>query len=140
MYNDRFDKELIDYLLIYFESQKVEQLNVTSFIVGDNIYQIRFENKEMVLQFFYEREHEHCEAQIRITNILLKGTLRNKGLSKNLINNLLRYCHNHGDMSLWIYELINRSWKEYLVAHGARVFQEESRLEGAILLICNTIN
>ena len=131
MYNDIFDKELIDYLLMYFQSQKVDQLNVTSFIVGDNIYQIRFENEEVVLQFFYEKESNDCEAQIRITNILLNGKMRNKGLSKNLINNLLDYCHNHGDMSLW---------KEYLVQHGAIVYQEESLLEGAVLLIRDTIN
>jgi GNAT superfamily N-acetyltransferase len=139
MYNDIFDKELIDYLSVFFQSQKVEQLNVTSFIVGENIYQIRFENEEMVLQFFYEKEDESCEAQIRITNILLKGKLKNKGLSKNLLNNLIQYCHNHGEMSLWIYELINQSWKNYLVKHGARIYQEESLLEGAALLICDEI-
>lgn len=140
MYNDIFDKELIDYLLIYFQSQKVEQLNMTSFLVGDNIYQIRFENNEMVLQLLYEKESEDCEAQIRITNILLMGKLKNKGLSKDLINNLFDYCHDHGDMSLWIYELINQSWKDYLVQHGARVIQEEKLFEGAILWIPNRIN
>jgi len=140
MYNDTFDKELIDYLLMYFQSQKADQLNITSFIVGENIYQIRFENDEVILQFFYEKESKDCEAQIRITNILLKGKMRNKGLSKSLINNLLDYCQDHGDMSLWIYELINQSWKEYLVQHGAIVYQEESLFEGAILLIRDTIN
>ena len=140
MYNNIFDKELIDYVLNYFELQKVGQINVISSIVGVNIYQIRFENEYMVLQLFYEQESEDCEAQIRITNILLKGELRNKGISKHLINSLFDYCHNHGDMSLWIYELINRSWKEYLTQNGAKVFQEESMYEGAIVLICNKID
>lgn len=140
MYNNNFDKELIDYLSIFFQSQKIEQpLSVRSLIVGDNVYKIRFESDEMVLQLLYEKESGDCEAQIRITNILLKGTLKNKGLSKNLINNLLNYCHNHGDMSLWIYELINQSWKEYLIKHGAILCQEETLFEGAILLIKNII-
>jgi len=66
-------------LLNYLKSKKVDQLNVSSRIVGDGIYQIRFENPNMVLQFFYEKEDGNCEAQIRITNILLKGDVAKKG-------------------------------------------------------------
>lgn len=51
---------------------------MSSRIVGDGIYQIRFENPNMVLQFFYEKEDGNCEAQIRITNILLKGDVAKK--------------------------------------------------------------
>ncbi len=66
-------------MLNYLKSKKVDQLNVSSRIVGDGIYQIRFENPNMVLQFFYEKEDGNCEAQIRITNILLKGDVAKKG-------------------------------------------------------------
>ncbi|MBY7024002.1 MULTISPECIES: hypothetical protein [Clostridium] len=140
MYIDLFDKELIDYLMNYLQSKKVDKLNVSSRIVGDGIYQIRFENTNLVLQFFYEKEDENCEAQIRITNILLKGNVAKKGLSKEIINELLNFCNNHGNMSLWIYELINKSWKEYLVQNGAKVLKEESLYEGAVIWIPKIIN
>lgn len=139
MYNNSFDNELRDYLLEYFQEQKAEQLKVTSMIEGDNIYRIRFENEEIVLQLLYEEESEECEAQIRITNFLLKGKMKNIGLSKGIINKLLDYCHAHDDMSLWIYDLINRSWCTYLIQHGALMCQEETQFEGATLLIRDTI-
>lgn len=141
MCDNNFDKELIDYLSIFFKLEKIEQqLNVTSFNSGNNIYQIRFDSDEIVLKLFYEKESDDCEAQIRITNILLKGKLKNKGLSKKIINNLLNYCHAHGDMSLWIYDIINQSWKDYLVERGAIVLREETQFQGAALLIKDIIN
>ena len=125
-YNDRFDRELIDYLMGFFSRNAVEILNTTSDVVQESLYQIRFEGKEIVLQFFYEQEDSDCEAQIRITSILLQGTLKRTGLSKSLINELLAYCKRHNDMSLWIYDLINQSWCAYLIQHGAILIQPES--------------
>jgi len=61
-------------------------------------------------------------------------------LSKEIINELLNFCNNHRDMSLWIYELINKSWKEYLVQHGAKILKEESLYEGAVICIPNIIS
>ena len=139
MHNNDFDKELIDCVLEYFQEQKTEPLEVTSMIIGDNLYRIRFENKEIVLQLLYEAESEDCEAQIRITNILLQGKMKKRGFSKGIINKLIDYCHAHGDMSLWIYELINQSWCEYLIQHGAIMYQEETLFEGAVILIRDTI-
>ncbi len=142
MYNDNFDKELIDYLVEFFKSQKITQLDVKSNKDSDNRYNIHFENKEqeIILKLLYEKKDEKCEAQIRITNILIKGKLKGKGLSKKLINNLLDYCHKHEDMSLWILQLINKNWKEYLIQKGAIIAKEETSLEGAILSIQNKIN
>lgn len=135
MYNDVFDKELIDYLKIFFQLYGIQISEQTSFAVGENVYQIRFESEDFVLQFFYEKESAECEAQIRITNILIKGTLNRKGLSKKLINHLWDYCYHHDTMSLWIYDLINQSWKDYLVQKGSVIAREETRYEGAILYI-----
>lgn len=139
MYNENYDKELIEYLSGYFQEQKTGELEQTSIIVGDNTYKIRFKNSEIVLQLLYEAESKDCEAQIRITNILLQGKLRKKGLSKGIINRLVDYCHAHGDMSLWIYDLINQSWCAYLIQHGAIMYQEESQFEGAVILIRDPI-
>lgn len=125
MYNNVFDKELIDYLLEFFQAQNVGHLNVTSFIIENGIYKIRFENSDLVLEFFYDEETSDCEAQIRITSVLLQKQLKGVGISKKLINSLLDYCHKHGDMSLWIYDLINRSWATYLIQHGATVGYEK---------------
>ncbi len=135
MYNDEFDKELIDYLLTFFRLHGADSLSVTSLIVGDDIYRIRLENNDIVLQLFYEKEDDNCEAQIRITNILLKGKMKNIGMSKKIINTLLDYSWNHNDMSLWMFELINKSWSAYLVHNGAQMIQEETQFEGAVLLI-----
>lgn len=136
---EEFDKELIDFLHLAFQVQKINNLKVSSLPLDDDIYRIRFENDEMVFQCLYEKECDDCEAQIRITNILLKGSLKNRGISKYLINALLVYCRKHGSMSLWIYELINQSWCNYLLQHGAVMFQEESLYEGAVLLIPDLI-
>ena len=135
MYNDEFDTELIDYLLTFFRLHGADSLSVTSLIVGDDIYRIRLENNDIVLQLFYEKEDDNCEAQIRITNILLKGKMKNIGMSKKIINTLLDYSWNHNDMSLWMFELINKSWSTYLVHNGAQMIQEETQFEGAVLLI-----
>lgn len=139
MDKNNFDRELINYLQQYFNDEKIEQLKVKSQPIDNNIYQIRFENEEIVLQFFYEAEDENCEAQIRITNILLKGKMQKNGLSKRIINKLFDFCNIHGDMSLWIYDLINQDWCKYLINHGAKMVKEETKFEGAILLISNKI-
>lgn len=139
MYNDLFDKELIEYLTSFFQNNYTESVEVTSLLIGDGLYEIRFENQHIVLQLLYEKACDDCEAQIRITNILLSGSMRHIGLSKKLLNALYRYCRAHGDMSLWIFDLVNRSWCDYLAGHGAVIIRQESQFLGAVLFIENEI-
>ena len=134
MYNT-FDKELIDSLQRFFREEEMGQVGVTSDIVGDGIYQMRFENSNFVLEMYYSREDDLYEAQIRVISLLLKGPLKRKGLSKRILNALLKYCQEHEGMSLWICDLINRSWTQYLVQHGAVLVRQESLNEGAVVLI-----
>ena len=57
------------------------------------------------------------------------------GISKGLLKTLLEYCTAHNDMSLWIFDLINKTWIDYLIKHGAVLVQEETLDAGAVLWI-----
>lgn len=133
MYVDGFDKEIIDYLLDVFKKMEIINISVNSYVAAQDVYKIRFENDEIVLQFYYRKEQPDCEAQVNITNILIKGNYKGKGISKKIINSLIDYCDNHGTMTLLIYDLINRSWCQYLLNKGGRLLQHETFDEGAIV-------
>lgn len=133
MYVDGFDKEIIDYLLDVFQKMKIINVSVNSYVAAQDVYEIRFENDEIVLQFYYRKEQPDCEAQVNITNILIQGNYKGKGISKKIINSLIDYCDNHGTMALLICDLINRSWCQYLLNKGGRLLQAETLYEGAIV-------
>ena len=50
---------------------------------------------------------------------------------------LLNYCKNHQDMSFLVFDVINQSWCNYLISHGAKLVQEGDAYSGAILWIEN---
>ena len=112
-------------------------MNIQSSYENSECFRIRFENDSFVLQLFYEKESPECEAQIRITNILINPPLKRKGLSKTIMKELLNYCKNHQDMSFWVFDVINQSWCNYLISHGAKLVQEGDAYSGAILWIEN---
>ena len=70
-YNDEFDKELIDYLYSFFDKSSIKDIKVRS-LYGYSNYEIRFANKCLVLKLVYVKSTDDCEAQIRISSILLK--------------------------------------------------------------------
>ena len=61
-------------------------------------------------------------AQIRLRNILFSEKYRGKGFSKKIINLLFSICENSGhQISLFIEEIVNTSWEEYLRTNGSPV-------------------
>lgn len=61
-------------------------------------------------------------AQIRLKNIIFSDKYRGKGFSKEIINLLFFACANSGHhISLFIEDIVNPEWENYLTANGAIV-------------------
>lgn len=105
--------------------------------VKQNIWVLRFANADdsFVLKLYFEGAYDQYEPQIRVESLMLRGELKGKGMSKKIINFLVDYCKDHRPTTLWLIDVINRGWKQYLISQGARLVQEETREAGAVLYI-----
>lgn len=106
-----------------------EQINEVTWVV-----RYTNENESFVLKFYYEAENGGYEAQVRIASLMLMGQLKGHGISKEIINYLVEYGQKY-KVSVWIVDVINREWKQYLISQGAKLVQEETREAGAVLYI-----
>lgn len=134
-------RELDDYLNNYAPvSSVLGPVDLKIYQVGETVWEMRFANADdsFVLKLYYYGESQTEGPQIHISNIMFKGSVKGRGLSKAIINFLVSYCKK-SQSTLWIVDIINREWKMYLISQGAKLVREETQTSGAALFIPDQI-
>ena len=143
VFHDSFDYTMVDRILTYFRGQRNGVRNISSEKVGPDgkSYLIRAESTNgILLKIYYIRSGNNDRDVIQIESVYIPDELRGKGLSKELINWLMLNFngpdagHLTNKTDIYITDVINKDWENYLISKGAELTEKNDE-KGDILLI-----
>ena len=130
-------KEIVVLIENYFKSLNFGEFTV--YVDFGEPHSIEFKN-DLFRFVMYHKPEDEVEEQIQIPTIIFDHTIRHKGLFRGLMNVIIKFCHENGDIPILFIKIVVENFAEKLINEYHGVIVEDNPKSGYYIFVLPSVN